>query len=171
MESNKLEQAVYSFEEKRDKVEIKWLTFWLDEQLFGVSITNVEQIVSMQPVTEMPEYPAYAKGVINLRGSIIPVIDLRSRLGKIEIQYTDHTCIIISRVDSEQLGFIVDEVDAVIDIPDDVISLPPKMGDDGVNRYLTGIARISEDGMKEKIVLCLNSAKVLLDDEQRCLTM
>lgn len=92
-------------------------------------------------------------------------------MGKAEMQYTDHTCIIINHVDNEQMGVIVDEVDAVIDIPGEMISLPPKMGDDGVNRYLTGIARVSEDGLKEKIVLCLNVAKVLRDDEFQALNV
>lgn len=168
---NKIEQAVSVLEENKENSELKWLTFFLDKQLFGVSITNVEQIVSMQPVTEVPEYPLFAKGIINLRGAIIPVIDLRVRMGKAEMQYTDHTCIIINRVDNEQMGFIVDEVDAVIDILGEVISSPPKMGDDGVNRYLTGIARVSEDGLKEKIVLCLNVAKVLRDDEFQALNV
>lgn len=169
MENNELEQAVSALEENKDNLKLKWLTFWLDKQLFGVSITNVEQIVSMQAVTEVPEYPAFAKGIISLRGAIIPVIDLRLRLGKTEIQYTDHTCIIINRVGNEQMGFIVDEVDAVINIPSQVISTPPKMGDEGVNRYLTGIARVSEDGLNEKIVLCLNAAKVLREDEAQAL--
>lgn len=67
------------------------------------------------------------------------------------------------------MGFIVNEVDAVIDIPGEMISSLPKMGNDGVNKYLTGIARVSEDGLKEKIVLCLNVAKVLRDDEIQAL--
>ena len=169
MKSEELKKSGSVVEENAENAEIKWLTFWLDKQLFGVSITNVEQIVSMQPVTGMPDYPGYVKGVINLRGTMIPVIDLRMRLGKQEMQYTDHTCIIINRVDHEQLGFIVDEVDAVIDIPGEAISSPPRIGGDGVNKYLMGIARISDDGAKEKIVLCLDAAKVLRDDELQSL--
>ena len=85
-------------EENKENSELKWLTFFLDKQLFGVSITNVEQIVSMQPVTEVPEYPLFAKGIINLRGAIIPVIDLRVRMGKAEMQYTDHKMCIRDRL-------------------------------------------------------------------------
>ncbi|MDO5602050.1 MAG: chemotaxis protein CheW [Oscillospiraceae bacterium] len=143
----------------------KWLTFWLDKQLFGVPIDGVEQIVSMQPITVVPEYPAYAKGIINLRGTIIPLIDFRLRLGKPETEYNDHTCIIINNVENSQLGFIVDEVDAVIDIPQADIAPPPQMGGDKANRYLTGVARISDDYGTEKMVLCLNAAEVLKQEE------
>lgn len=163
---NKIEQAVSALEENKENSELKWLTFWLDKQLFGVSITNMEQIVSMQPVTEVPEYPPI-RGLSTCAGQVFPSLIM----GKAEMQYTDHTCIIINHVDNEQMGVIVDEVDAVIDIPGEMISSPPKMGDDGVNRYLTGIARVSEDGLKEKIVLCLNVAKVLRDDEFQALNV
>lgn len=168
MNDEKLENVTLALENSQDD-QAKWLTFWLREQLFGISIANVEQIVSMQTITEVPEYPAFAKGIISLRGAIISVIDLRVRLGKPETEYSDHTCIIINRVGDEQIGFIVDGVDAVIDIPAECVSPPPKMGADGVNRYLTGIARITGDDMKEQVVLCLNAAKVLLEDELQAL--
>lgn len=169
MQNEQVFQAVQMLEESKSQMEGKWLTFWMDKQLFGVSIANVEQIVSMQPITEVPEYPAYAKGVINLRGSIIPLIDLRLRLGKQEMEYNYHTCIIINRVCQEQLGFIVDEVDAVMDIPDEAVSPPPKMGEDSVNRYLTGIARVAGDDGGEMLVLCLDAAKVLDPDQLQVL--
>lgn len=116
MQDEQINQAAQMLEDSRSEMEGKWLTFWLDRQLFGVSIANVEQIVSMQPITEIPEYPVYAKGIISLRGNIIPLIDLRLRLGKQEAEYNDHTCIIIISTKSGQFGFIVDEVDAVSSI-------------------------------------------------------
>ena len=150
-------------DENKDLLE-KWLTFWLDGQLYGSAIVHVEQIVSMMPITEVPEYPYYAKGVISIRGTIIPLIDLRLRIGKAEAEYTDQTCIIICRIDDNQIGFIADSVDAVMTITPDMISPPPKMGEDGSARYLSGIARITtEEG--EKLVLCLDTTKVLLDNE------
>lgn len=152
--------------EGKTDLDQKWLTFWMDRQLFGVSIANVEQIVSMQPITEVPEYPMYAKGIINLRGNIIPVIDLRMRLGKMEIPYDDHTCIIITNVMEKQIGFIVDEVDAVLDVSDEQITPPPQMGGDTANRYLTGVARLSREGdAGEKIMLCIDTAKVLYEGD------
>lgn len=153
-------------EQENPELEGKWLTFWLDGQLFGSSIAHVEQIVSMMPITEVPEYPHYAKGIINIRGSIIPLIDLRLRLGKAEAEYTEHTCIIICRIDENLVGFIADSVDAVMTIPPEAICEPPAMGEDTTNRYLTGVARIpSDDGEHEKLVLCMDTRKVLLRNE------
>ena len=148
-------------------LESKWLTFWLDGQLYASSILHVEQIVSMMPITEVPEYPHYAKGIINIRGAIIPLIDLRLRLGKEEAAYTEHTCIIICRIGDDQIGFIADSVDAVLTIKPEQMSPPPQLSDEvSSNRYLTGVARLlGEDGVSEKLVLCLDTTKVLLRDE------
>ena len=144
----------------------KWLTFWLDGQLYGASVIHVEGILSMLPITTVPEYPAYAKGIIDLRGTIIPVLDLRLRFGKKEAAYTEKTCIINCRVGENNIGFIVDEMDAVLSIAGDKISNPPRMVEDPSKRYLTGIARVTAevDG-KEKIVLCLDVTKILQQDE------
>lgn len=165
MQNEQIKQASKMLEEIRRELDDKWLTFWMNKQLFGVGIAIVEQIVSMQPITEVPEYPAYAKGIINLRGNIIPLIDLRLRLGKPEAEYDDHTCIIIANVKSSQLGFIVDGVDSVTDIPQASITPPPKLGEDTANRYLTGVARIACDDGAEKLVLCLDATKVLHEHE------
>lgn len=146
----------------------KYLTFLTDAQLFGVPIADVVQIVGMQMITEIPDYPAYAKGVINLRGSIIPVIDVRSRLGKPEMEYTDRTCIIVSNIGDQYFGFIVEEVNEVTDIPDIQISPPPQMGSEITNFYLTGIARL-EDGDSGKIVLLIDTAKILGENELKAL--
>lgn len=144
----------------------KWLTFWLDGQLYGASIVHVEQIVSMMPVTPVPEYPVYAKGVINIRGSIIPLIDLRLRLGKPEAEYTDQTCVIICNIDGHLIGFIADSVDAVLTIPESAVSAPPRMHEGRKGDYLTGIARlVAEDGGQDKLVLCLDTQKVLLEGD------
>lgn len=148
------------------ELDSKWLTFWLDGQLFGSSIAHVEQILSMMPITEVPEYPHYAKGIINIRGSIVPLIDLRLRLGKKEAEYTEYTCIIICGVEGNQVGFIADSVDAVLTIPPEAIAEPPKMGEDSTNRYLVGVARLPDNsGEGEKLVLCLDTTKVLLRTE------
>ena len=147
-------------------------TFRLEKQLYGVSINYVEQIISMQPVTEVPEYPPYAKGIVSLRGSIIPIIDLRMRLGRTETVYTERTCIVIINVGEHQLGCIVDEVDAVVHVADSQIEPPPRMNEASTaNRYLTGIARLLGDNdAGEKIVLCLDLTKILLQDEFDTLT-
>jgi purine-binding chemotaxis protein CheW len=143
-----------------DEMKGKYLTFWTDDQLFGVPIKDVVQIVGMQKITKIPEYPDYAKGVINLRGTIVPLIDVRLRMGKPGQEYNDRTCIIVTNVHSNYFGFIVDQVEEVTDISDDVVSPPPKLNGDTVNKYLTGIAR-----MGDKLVLMVNTAKILGEEE------
>ena len=167
MEKDRINETDLNVEEMQQQETIdKWLTFRLDGQLYGASIVHTEQIISMMPVTTVPEYPVYAKGVIDLRGMIVPVIDMRLRFGKSEAAYTERTCIITCRMDNDLIGFIVDEVDAVIDIEPDTISPPPRVSEDPNARYLTGIARVSsENGAKEKIVLCIDVTRILQREE------
>ncbi len=153
-------------EELQPQAVEKWLTFFLEGQLYGASILHTEQIINMQPVTAVPEYPAYAKGVIDLRGMIVPIVDLRLRFGKKETEYTEKTCIITCRVEEQLIGFVVDEVDAVLDIPDENLSPPPWVSGDPTAGYLTAIARVPNgSGSKDKIVLCLDVTKILKGEE------
>lgn len=141
------------------------LTFTLDRQSYGVPIAQVEQIISMQPVTEVPEYPTYAKGIISLRGSVVPIIDLRLRIGMTETKYTERTCVIVVNMGEVMLGCIVDEVDSVIHVAPGQISPPPQISDESAGgRCLTGIARVEGEG-GERLILCLGLSRVLLQDE------
>lgn len=143
------------------EMEGKYLTFFTDNQLFGVPIADVVQIVQVQPITVVPDYPFYAKGIINLRGDIIPVIDMRLRLHKEEIEYNERTCIIIIMIKDIRTGFIVDSVNEVADIPDEEISPPPKFGSTNIEeQYLTGISRHDEH-----IVLLLDAKRVLSQED------
>lgn len=170
MEKDRIYETDLPVEEMQQEPIEKWLTFRLDGQLYGASIIHTEQIISMMPITAVPEYPAYAKGVIDLRGMIVPVIDMRLRFGKSEAVHTERTCIITCRVESDLVGFIVDEVDAVIDIEGNAISPPPRVSEDPNARYLTGIARVAgENGAREKIVLCIDVTKILQREELRSL--
>lgn len=143
----------------------KYLTFWTDEQLFGVPIADVVQIVGIQEITVIPEFPEYAKGVINMRGNIIPLIDVRLRFHKPEAAYNERTCIIVTNIDDNSIGFIVDAVDAVTDIRDDCISPPPKLAGDSTNSYLTGVAKVDS-----RVVLLLDIGKILSEDAVMALT-
>lgn len=140
----------------------KFLTFWTDGQLYGVPIAFVVQIVSMQAITEIPGYPHYAKGIMNLRGSIIPITDIRLRLGKQEAAYTERTCIIVANLGTQVVGFIVDAVDEVTYIGGEEISPPPKMGESNcsVNYYLTGIGKYAQT-----VVLLLDTHRVLSESQ------
>lgn len=137
----------------------KFLTFLTENQLLAIPISDVVQIVGIQEITELPDFPNYVKGIISLRGSIILVIDIRLRLGKIEKQYDERTCIIVSMINDKLIGFIVDEVDAVIYIEEENISVIPKMTVDSNNNYLTGIAKI-----ENKVVLLMDASKIMLND-------
>lgn len=158
-------RAQQALEMDSSEMDGKYLTFYTEKQLFGISIRDVVQIVGLQDITEVPDYPHYAKGIINMRGVIIPLIDVRLRLNKPEAPYTDRTCIIVTSIRDHQFGFIVDEVDEVTDIEDDLISPPPMVSEDGANRYLIGVARHNS-----KIVLLIDTARLLREDEFEALT-
>ncbi|MCI1981577.1 MAG: chemotaxis protein CheW [Oscillospiraceae bacterium] len=138
----------------------KYLTFWTDGELFGIPISDVVQIISMQEIIPLPDFPAYAKGVINLRGNIIPVIDMRLRLKKPEAAYNENTCIIVTSIAEAYIGFIVDTVDEVADIGEEDISPAPKVSRETTNKYLMGIGQIGK-----KVVLLLDVSKILSESE------
>lgn len=148
-----------------DTLKDKYLTFYTDKQLFGILISEVVQIVGIQEITSVPEFPSYAKGVINLRGIIIPIIDVRLRLKKEEMKYNERTCIIVTNINGSHIGFIVDSVNEVTNIYNDNISNPPQMGTDYVNTYITGIAKLNND-----IVLLIDLKKILNDKELEIIT-
>ena len=137
----------------------KYLTFVTDRQLFGIPIADVVQIVGMQEITQVPEFPSYAKGIINLHGSVTPLIDVRLRFGRDERAYDERTCIIVTLIEDRTVGLIVDEVDAVTIISDGNISQPTKLFDKNAENYLTGVANL-----EDKIILLLNTVKLLSAD-------
>ena len=143
--------------EEPDEMQGKYLTFWTDGQLFAIPIANVVQIIQMQKITPIPEFPMYAKGVIDLRGAMIPVVDLRLRLGKMEVDYDVHTCIIVMNFNDSLVGLIVDSVDEVARIEEDDISPPPVIGEDITSQFLQGIGKSSSKG----VVLMLSAERVL----------
>ncbi|HHV31949.1 MAG TPA: purine-binding chemotaxis protein CheW [Clostridiales bacterium] len=149
-------------EEETDTNEMKgkFLTFWTDNQLFGIPIADVVQIIGIQEITPIPDSPAYAKGVINLRGNIIPVIDVRLRFSKEETSYNERTCIIVTQIDDNLIGFIVDSVDEVTTIEDNNITPPPRVSKERTNAYLSGIGKL-----KNKVILLLDTDKILNAEE------
>ena len=104
----------------------KYLTFWSGGQLFGIGIAQVVQIIQVPEITVVPESPYYMKGIVCIRGLVIPVIDMRLRLGQPEEEYTGHTCIVLVTVRGRTFGLIVDAVESVEDIPDQQILPPPE---------------------------------------------
>ncbi|MDK2968127.1 chemotaxis protein CheW [Lacrimispora sp.] len=103
----------------------RYLTFRTDNLIFGVSTNYIIEIITNHVITAMPMMPNYVKGIINLRGQIVPIIDIRLRLGKPAIEYTSTTCVIVLNVDSVYIGIIVDAVEQVLDIDYSRISSVP----------------------------------------------
>ena len=137
-----------------------FLTFYSYNKLFGIKVKNVVQIINYQPVSKIPEFPPYAVGVINLRGDVVPIIDFCFRFGEEQKEYTERTCIIVTKINNDYIGFIVEAVDEVVKISEDNISAPPKVMGTIPEAYLMGI------GMKnEKKALLLNIEKVIMDED------
>lgn len=125
----------------------KFMTFQTGKEYFGISISYVNEIIAMQPITAIPEVEDYIKGLINLRGKIIPVIDVRVRFKMEPKDYTDRTCIIVIDVKSTVIGLIVEKIAEVDTITDDDIVPPPTLGghkDSEKNKYVYGLARTGD---------------------------
>lgn len=137
----------------------KFLTFSLGTEFYGIEIKYVTEIIGMQPITEIPEMPNYIKGIVNLRGKIIPLIDVRLRFKKPFREYNDRTCIVVIDIKEIPIGLIVDSVSEVIAIPETEIVAPPNVNRDG-NKYIKGIGKVGND-----VKLLLDSDKLLNDSE------
>ena len=129
----------------------KYLTFTLDEEEYGIGIIKIKEIIGMMAVTSVPQTPEFVKGVINLRGKVIPVVDLRLRFGLNAIDYTERTCIIVVEIDgySEKvtIGVVVDAVSEVMNIKGDDIEDTPTFGTKLNTDYILGMAKM-EGGVK-----------------------
>lgn len=149
------EEAVQEEDTQRGR----FLTFSLGSEFYGLEICYVTEIIGLQPITEVPDLPDYVKGIINLRGKIIPVIDVRLRFKKSFREYTDRTCVIIVDVDETAVGLIVDAVSEVLTISDDNIVPPPEIKS-VQNRYIKGIGKVGGE-----IKLLLNCRQLLNEQE------
>lgn len=147
-------------QEKDLDTSIQYLTFQNDCQRYGMPSANVIEIVKIPPVTSMPELPTYAKGIINLRGRVIPLIDVNLRLGKPEKEYTDRTCVIIVDINGVYVGLIVESVEEVLDIENSVISPPPAVSSNAAGYYITGVAKF--DGY---MILLLDGSLLIKDSD------
>ena len=139
----------------------KYLTFTLGEELYGIDIRAVIEIIGIMPITKVPEVPAYVQGIINLRGKIIPVVDMRLRFGQEYRPYSDRTCVIIISVNDVLIGLIIDGVSEVLTIPENSIVPPPELKSVR-NRYVKNIGKLSE----EKVVLLLDWKKLFSTEDE-----
>ncbi len=149
-------------EKREDTQHGRFLAFALGEEIFCMEIRFVTEIIGIQPITRIPEVPDFIKGIINLRGRIIPVIDMRLKFGKQAIPYNDRTCIIVVETQTLSVGFIVDNVAEVITIDDENIVSPPDNRVGIKNSYIQGIGKM---GSEVKLLL---DCEMLLDEDAAC---
>ena len=142
----------------------KYLTFTLAQEEYGVGILKIKEIIGMLPITTVPQTPEFVKGVINLRGKVIPVVDLRVRFDMEAMDYTERTCIIVVEVEGTVntilMGVVVDSVSEVLNIKNEEIEDPPSFGTKLDLDYILGMAKM-EGGVK----ILLDIDKVLREDE------
>ncbi len=159
-ETEVMDQALQAMTDK----EGKYLTFTLAEEEYGIGILKVKEIIGMMPVTTVPRVPHFVKGVINLRGKVIPVIDLRLRFGMEEVEATDRTCIIVVEVKNPsgvvQMGIVVDSVSEVLNIKAEDIEETPSFGAAVDTDYILGMAKTEGE-----VKILLDIDRVLSQEE------
>ncbi len=140
----------------------KYVTFKSGNEYFAIKIEYVNEIIVYQEITTIPESVDFLKGLINLRGKIIPVIDVRLRFKQPEIPYTDRTCIIIVSYNSSVVGLIVEKIAEVVELVDENIIPSPSFGkaDKSQNKYVYAIGKVGED-----VKLLLDPDKLLNDED------
>lgn len=150
--------------------ENKFLSFCLMDEEYGVEILKVREIIGVIDITPLPQTPEYVKGVINLRGKIIPVIELRLKFGMETVAYTEETCVIVVEVCEQgnderfQMGVIVDTVQEVLDIAKDQIEPAPNFGCSMNTEYILGMGKV-KFGDTEKVVILLEIDKVVTQSD------
>jgi purine-binding chemotaxis protein CheW len=152
--------AVMSAVETKSNRGGKFLSFFLKDEEYGIEILKVQEIIGMLPITRVPRTPESVKGVINLRGKIIPVTDLRSRFGMEEREITTETCTIVVQAAGLEIGVIVDKVSEVLDIADAEVEDVPSFGTDVSTDYLLGIGNTNG-----RVRLLLDIDKILSGKE------
>lgn len=145
-----------------DSQKDKYVTFKSGNEYFGIKIEYVNEIIVYQEITEIPETEAYIKGLINLRGKIIPVIDVRIRFKQEPFEYNDRTCIIVLNVKELVVGLIVEKIAEVVEITEGNILPNPKIGkaDRSQNKYVYGIGKVGDE-----VKLLLDPERLLNDED------
>ncbi|MDR1210502.1 MAG: chemotaxis protein CheW [Clostridiales bacterium] len=150
------ESALIDIQEEEDSTKDLYLTFRIAGADYAVEVGYIKEIITICPVTVVPETPPFIKGIINLRGDIVPVISVRARFGQPEIPYDDATCIVVLDFDDYIIGLIVDKVKGVATIGEENISAPPSAKLSFANEFIKNIGRA-----KEGVTLMLDIYKLL----------
>ncbi len=148
--------------ENEDTQKDKYLTFHLAGEDYGIEIRYVIEIIGIQKITEVPDMPDFIRGVINLRGKVIPVMDVRARFKIEDRAYDDRTCIIVVNIEGTEVGLVVDEVSEVADIPSKNVEPPPRTGKSNGSRCIQGMGKIGEE-----VKILLDVQELLFDNEMQ----
>lgn len=138
-------KAITEIELEEDTQKGKYLTFTLGSESYGIGIEYVIEIIGLLPITVVPELPVYIKGIMNLRGRIIPVMDMRLRFRKEFVDYDERTCIIVVEIGENSVGLIVDRVSEVTNIADEDIVDQPMLSSGTSNRYIKSIGKVGDE--------------------------
>lgn len=164
-ELNKLNESIEQIAlENEDTLKNMYLTFRLGKEDYGIEIRYVTEIVGMQKITEVPDMPIFVKGVVNLRGQVIPVLDMRLRFHMESRDYDERTCIVVVNISGSQVGLVVDTVNEVRNIDDDQISPPPKTAGADSARYIQGMGKVGEE-----VIILLEGQRLLHEHEAMAL--
>ena len=159
-ENQRIDNDLLMEEKSEDTQEGKFLTFSMGEEEYGIEIRHVTEIIGIQSITDLPDMPDYVKGIINLRGKVIPVIDVRLRFNMKERPYDERTCIVVININGIAVGLIVDSVSEVIDIPAGDIEPPPKVKKGEASRYIQGLGKVNDN-----VKILLDTRQMLFSDE------
>lgn len=147
-------------DDDEDSMKDRFLTFLIGEEIYGVPINRVMEIVGLQPITEMPETPHYIKGIVNLRGNIIPIMDVRLRFKKPKAEYGDRTCVIVIVFGGSSVGLIVDSVSEVLTIPGEDIAQKPELSSGSGGGYVKNIGKLGG-----KVILLIDCERLLKTED------
>jgi purine-binding chemotaxis protein CheW len=134
----------------------QFLTFTLQNEEYGIEILKVQEIKGFSKITPIPNAPPFVRGVMNLRGTVVPIIDLRARFSMTEKDYDQFTCIIVVNVGTRVVGLVVDTVSDVLNIPNDSIADPPELASVGDSSCITGMGKLGE-----RIVMLLDTGRLV----------
>ncbi|HOI28450.1 MAG TPA: chemotaxis protein CheW [Melioribacteraceae bacterium] len=152
--------AINNIKQEYDEI-LQLVSFFLEKEEYGVDILKVREINKMMQLTKVPNAPQYVEGVINLRGKIIPVVDLRTKLGMPRREPDTHSRIIVVDVEDKTLGFIVDRVSEVLRIPVSVTEPPPAIVSGVDTEYITSVGKLDD-----RLLILLDLNKVFNDEEK-----
>ncbi|DAB34455.1 MAG TPA: chemotaxis protein CheW [Sulfurospirillum sp. UBA12182] len=138
----------------------RFLTFYLEDEIYGVNIFEVKEIIAMMTTTAVPKTPAFIKGVMNLRGNIIPVVDMRLKFDMPHKEPEMYTAIVIINIEGKNIGFIVDKVEEVVNVEEENISAPPEFGSNIDTKFISKMARFND-----KVIMILDLVALFGQEE------